>query len=66
MPHNMLFYGEIFTAGKKFTLLLVVPIVTNLTSDGALLIFRSWATSNWLPTFELDLPPMAWHARGIV
>ena len=29
-PENMLFYGEIYTAGKKFTLPAVVTVLTNL------------------------------------
>ena len=32
MPENMLFYGEIYTAGKNFTLPPVVAVVTILTS----------------------------------
>ena len=32
MPENMLFYREIYTDGKNFTLLPVVPVVTNLSS----------------------------------
>ena len=32
MRDNVLFYEEIYTAGKKITLLQVVPVVTNLTS----------------------------------
>ena len=31
-PENMLFYGEIYTAGKKFTLPPAVTALTNFTS----------------------------------
>ena len=39
MPENMLFYGEIYTAGNKISPPPVVPEVTNLTSDDHLINF---------------------------
>ena len=38
MRENMLISGEIFTYGKKFTLPLVVMVVTNLTFEYIMII----------------------------